>query len=295
MTGSVLRVNRRLLTILVPLTAMALASCSTLATDAVATVDGAEMSQADLDELLAVIPSASGTPSDPDDANDARQTISIWIQGQLISGTLERYGVDVPEAMTDEATQTLATQLPGFTELSDANREVLLAFVTGEAAIAQDPPPVTQELLDLYARGPAESGLICVSHILTADIATALDTKSRLDDGADFIEIATSESIDPGSGQAGGDLGCFEIEAFGTTFIPEFVDGALAAEVGQPTDPVESQFGAHIILVRTAEDSVDGLAALGWNPRLTVEGADITVASRYGTFDLAVGSVVPLG
>jgi hypothetical protein len=288
-------VNRRLLTILIPLTAVSLASCSTLESDAVATVDGTEMSQGDLDELLAVIPNASRAPGDPDNANDARQTISIWIQGQLISGALDRYDVDVPTAMIDEATQNLATQLPGFTELSDANREVLITFVTGEAAIAQDPPPVTQELLDLYALGPEESGLICVSHILTADVATAVDVKSRLDDGADFIEIATSESIDPGSGQVGGDLGCFELESFGATFIPEFVDGALAAEVGQPTDPVESQFGTHIILVRTAEESVDGLAALGWNPRFSVENADISVASRYGTFDLAAGGVIPLG
>jgi len=290
------RVNRRLLTILIPLTAVSLAACSTLDTDAVATVDGVELTEDDLDELLTVIPNAAGSgPSNPDDANDVRQTISIWIQGQLISGALERYDVDVPAALIDETTQNLATQLPGFTELSDANRGVLLDFVTGETAIAQDPPPASQELLDRYAQGPELSGVICVSHILTEDVETAADVKARLDDGADFIEIAASESIDPGSGQVGGDLGCYELEAFGTTFIPEFVAGALDAEVGEPTDPVESQFGAHIILVRTAEDSVDGLGALGWNTQSLVEDADISVASRYGTFDVDAGGVVPLG
>ena len=37
-------------------------------------------------------------------------------------------------------------------------------------------------------------------------------------------------------------------------FIPEFVEGSLAAEIGVPTQPVESQFGQHVIRIAPFEE-----------------------------------------
>lgn len=292
--------HRRLLTILLPAAAVALASCSTFETDVVATVDGVDMTDGDLDEFVGVLPTSTGAPAGGDaSAADVRQAINIWIQGRILADALEQSEVEVGDEAVDEATQNLEAQLPAYMELSDENRQLLIDLLTGQTAVAEMLPPASQELVDRYAAGPAQSGLICVSHILVDSVEAAADVKDRLDDGADFAELAASESTDPGSAQEGGDLGCFSVEEFGSTFIPEFVEGALEAELGEPTEPVESQFGAHVILVRTAEQSADGLAALETSPQDflagLLESAEISVASRYGTFDLDAGGVVPLG
>lgn len=284
------RVNRRLLSILTPLAAASLAAgCSSLSTDTIASVDGTDLGEQDFEELVEAIGVASGLPEgqEPDIANQ-RQTINLWIQGRLVGDELERQGVEIPPAVVDEATLGLSQQIPGFPELSEANREILLNVVAGQASL-----PVSQELLDRYAEGPAVSGLLCVSHILLDDVETADAVRAQLDDGADFAALAMSESIDPGSGAVGGDLGCFDIQTFAGTFIPEFVEGAADATIGEPTDPVESQFGAHIILVRPADDPANDLQQFD-DPVPLSENADVDVASRYGTFDPVAG-VVPLG
>lgn len=285
-----LRVNRRLLSILVPLAAASLAAgCSSLDTNTIASVDGADFGEDDFEELVAAIATASGLPEDQEPGiENQRQTINLWIQGQLVGDELARQGVEIPPAAVDEATLGLSQQIPSFPELSEANRDILVNVVAGQAAL-----PVSQELLDLYDMGPEVSGLLCVSHILLPDVATADDVRAQLDGGADFAALAMSESIDPGSGAAGGNLGCFDIQTFVETFIPEFAEGAALATVGVPTDPVESQFGAHIILVRPADDPANDLQQFD-NPAPLSENAEIDVASRYGTFDPVAG-VVPLG
>ncbi len=47
------------------------------------------------------------------------------------------------------------------------------------------------------------------AHILVETEEKANDLKAQLDGGADFAELAKANSIDTGSGAAGGDLGWF--------------------------------------------------------------------------------------
>ena len=77
-------------------------------------------------------------------------------------------------------------------------------------------------------------------------LAKALEIKKALDAGGDFAEIAKKESDDAGSGANGGDLG-----AFGRgMMVPPFEQAAFALPIGKVSDPVESQFGYHIIQVQ---------------------------------------------
>ncbi len=93
----------------------------------------------------------------------------------------------------------------------------------------------------------------------------AQDVVEELREGADFADVATERSDDPGSAAEGGDVGFFDREGVtdsGGTFVPEFVEAAFALEGEEISDPVRSQFGWHIIQVteREAADPEQQLA-----------------------------------
>lgn len=83
------------------------------------------------------------------------------------------------------------------------------------------------------------------AHILvkTEDEAKAL--KAQLDGGAAFAELAKASSIDTGSGAQGGDLGWFGAGVM----VKPFEDAVKAATIGKVSDPVQTDFGWHLILV----------------------------------------------
>src|SRR5205807_9069869 len=84
----------------------------------------------------------------------------------------------------------------------------------------------------------------CVRHILVADKAKADALRARLVAGEDFAAIAKKESTDTGSGSQGGDLGC-DI----SNFVPEFQNAAKTLPVNEISQPVQTQFGYHLIQV----------------------------------------------
>jgi foldase protein PrsA len=94
------------------------------------------------------------------------------------------------------------------------------------------------------------------SHILVEDEATAKVVSEKLSAGEDFAEMAIEYSTDPGSAENGGDLGFFDRGKM----VPVFEEVAFSAEVDSISDPVQSQFGYHIIRVndkKTVQDMID--------------------------------------
>jgi peptidyl-prolyl cis-trans isomerase C len=85
-------------------------------------------------------------------------------------------------------------------------------------------------------------------HILVATEAEAKEVAERLKKGEDFAAVAKEKSKDPGA--EGGDLGFF---TRGQMLKP-FEDAAFALEVGQISEPVQTQFGWHIIKVEEKRD-----------------------------------------
>lgn len=67
-----------------------------------------------------------------------------------------------------------------------------------------------------------------------------------------FAEIAKKETEDPGSKDSGGDLGWIDSN---TNFVPEFLEAVKQTKKGEITDPIESEFGFHIIYVEDREDA----------------------------------------
>jgi peptidyl-prolyl cis-trans isomerase C len=80
------------------------------------------------------------------------------------------------------------------------------------------------------------------SHILVDSEEKAAALKAEIDGGKDFAEVAKENSSD-GSAATGGELGWFGAGQM----VPEFETAVAALEVGQVSDPVQSQFGWHVI------------------------------------------------
>ena len=93
---------------------------------------------------------------------------------------------------------------------------------------------------------------VAASHILVDTEAEARDLKAQLDAGADFSELALAFSSCPSSAQ-GGDLGYFGRGQM----VSAFENAAFGMEVGDISDPVQTEFGWHLILVTDRIDEVD--------------------------------------
>ena len=84
------------------------------------------------------------------------------------------------------------------------------------------------------------------AHILVATKEEADALKAELAAGGDFAELAKAKSTDTGSGANGGDLGWFGLGMM----VKPFEDAVVAAVEGKVSDPVQSDFGWHLILVK---------------------------------------------
>ena len=80
-------------------------------------------------------------------------------------------------------------------------------------------------------------------HILVATREDAEAVIAELEGGKPFEVLAMEKSIDPSAAQNGGDLGFFQRGRM----VAPFEDAAFALEPGQLSEPVETQFGWHVI------------------------------------------------
>lgn len=88
------------------------------------------------------------------------------------------------------------------------------------------------------------------SHILVETEDEAKAIKAQLDDGADFAELAKEHSTGP-SGPNGGALGWFGKGRM----VPEFEAAVVELEKGQVSDPVQTQFGWHLVILNDKRKS----------------------------------------
>ena len=126
-------------------------------------------------------------------------------------------------------------QSEGAVEVTEA--EVREAFEQGRSALEERPATVTfkQIMLRVDASDSTRN----------AARARADELLERVHAGEDFAALATEHSQDPGSAQAGGDLGWFRRGAM----VAAFEDAAFSLLEGGISEVVETDFGFHIILV----------------------------------------------
>jgi parvulin-like peptidyl-prolyl isomerase len=246
----------------------------------IAVVDGTEISEADLDELIAQAKKGyeaqkqefpkAGTP---EFQSIQTQYVAYLVELEEFRQASEELGVSVTDEDVDKAEQELikdrfdgkraqyekALEAQGFT--AEQYREKALAVsalskkifdeVTKGAKVTE------QEILAYYTQNQSQYGTPesrDVRHILIAEKsegdkvdfaaskAKADDIYEQLENGADFAALAKSSSADPGSKDSGGKLTISR----GQT-VPEFDKISFELDTGELSKPVKTQYGYHVI------------------------------------------------
>ncbi|MEW5960884.1 MAG: peptidylprolyl isomerase [Chloroflexota bacterium] len=102
---------------------------------------------------------------------------------------------------------------------------------------------------DLADEAPTSAEQAHARHILVETEAEAQDVIKRLNAGEDFAELAAELSTDPGSAAQGGDLGFVTRGAF----VGPVDEAVFTLPIGQVSEPVQTQFGWHVIEVLARE------------------------------------------
>ena len=165
---------------------------------------------------------------------------------------LESYFGGLVDDVIDSRLAAVAGAESGLSENPDVSRlmEVAAMRVLAEAWIAEQVnEAITEDALTatykLFISDNGSREEVKARHILVPEEATARAIIEKLTGGADFAEIAKTDSTGP-SGPNGGDLGYFARGAM----VPTFEAAAFELEPGSFTpEPVQTQFGWHIIKV----------------------------------------------
>ncbi|MBM7067040.1 peptidylprolyl isomerase [Actibacterium sp. 188UL27-1] len=140
--------------------------------------------------------------------------------------------------------QTIEDDLSRKSELGLENQ--VSGFLAGEAlkSIADDAvsDSAVQAAYDARFADQEPAKEFNAAHILVETEEEANEVKTQLDEGADFAELAKEKSTGP-SGPNGGALGWFSKGMM----VPEFETVVMDMEPDAISDPVQTQFGWHVI------------------------------------------------
>ena len=246
----------------------------------IAVVDGTEISEADLDELIAQarkgyeaqkqeFPKA-GTP---EFQSIQTQYVAYLVELEEFRQAAEELGVSVTDEDVDKAEQELikdrfdgkraeyekALEAQGFTAAQYREKALAVSALSKKIfdEVTKGAKVTEQEILAYYTQNQSQYGTPesrDVRHILIAEKsegdkvdfaaskAKADDIYAQLEDGADFAALAKSSSADPGSKDSGGKLTISR----GQT-VPEFDKISFELDTGELSKPVKTQYGYHVI------------------------------------------------
>lgn len=199
----------------------------------IATVNGKNLTQKDLDQFVAVLVE-QGAKDSPELREQVKQEM---VNRLAVVQAAEKAGID----KTNQVQQ----------ELELARQSILVRALMADY-LKKNPvtdADLTKEYNTIKAMEEGQQEYK-VRHILVKDEAAAKDLLAKIKSKkVSFAEAAKKDSIDTGSGQQGGDLGW----APSSTYVPEFAQAVEKMKKGElSAAPVQSQFGWHIIQVDDA-------------------------------------------
>ncbi|MGD0531135.1 MAG: peptidylprolyl isomerase [Methyloceanibacter sp.] len=192
----------------------------------VAQINGVDIKQSDLDFAASEV-GAQLANYPPEDRR--RMLLQFVIENELMAEAAMKDGLDSGQSFEDRLKYHRRRAL----------RDAYFDKSVRNAVSEEDAKKVYDEKISSVK--PEEE--IHARHILVSTEAEAKEIAERLKKGEDFATLAKEKSKDPSA--EGGDLGFF---GRGQMLKP-FEDAAFALEVGQISEPVQTQFGWHIIKV----------------------------------------------
>lgn len=175
---------------------------------------------------------------------------------QILSEKYEATDEEIEERIQsykDQMGDQFEAQLEMYGYTDETFKDFITFQILQEKAI-KDFEVTDEEVKAYYDQASKE---LEASHILVESPEEAQAIYEQLRAGGDFAAIATEKSKDPGSAAKGGELGWFTVG----TMVPEFNDAAYALEVGEISEPVQTQHGFHIIKLTNKRD-VEGYGTL---------------------------------
>jgi peptidyl-prolyl cis-trans isomerase C len=161
-------------------------------------------------------------------------------RSQVLQNVIDRMVV------SQEAEKLKMDQDPEFKSLLEQVRQQLLMMRLLEKQVG---PQVSQSAAKKYYethKDQFNTDLAHVQHILLKDEATAKKVLALAKDKKnDFQELAVKYSIDPSAKNNRGDLGFIGRD----TMVPEFNEVVFSVNEGEPTGPVQTTYGYHVVKV----------------------------------------------
>ena len=153
------------------------------------------------------------------------------VQQQLLSNALEETPKRMELTLLNERRNLMAAEV-----INEISEQVITEDVLLEAYDARyaDAEPV----LEWNA-----------SHLLVDTEEEAIAAKQRVTDGEVFADVAREVSTGP-SGPSGGELGWFGAGRM----VPAFEGATAELAVGEVSDPVQTQFGWHVIILNETRE-----------------------------------------
>ena len=181
-----------------------------------------------------------------EDLGQQLQSVPPEAQKAFLTGVLIDMQLMAQAARADKLDQTLDYKAE-LAYLQD--RALRQAYFEAEIAKSITPDTV-KAAYDEYVKAFQPQVEVHAEHILVKTEAEAQDIEKQLAGGAKFEDIAKAKSIDTGSAANGGDLGFFGKGQM----VKPFEDAAFALKAGEVSQPVQSQFGWHVIkLIETRQ------------------------------------------
>ncbi len=192
------------------------------------TVNGVPVTQSMLDAYLAQLPDSVRTKMEA-------QGGLAQLQEQVIMQEIL-----YQEAVREKIYESDLTQ----TRLRLAERDALVESLLRDAVESRMTDEAVRTWYDEHLvqfRRPQ----VNASHVLVATEDEAKAVHAELAAGGDFATVAKAKSKDPSAAENGGNLGWFAEREM----VKPFAEAAFAGEKGALLEPVESQFGWHVIQV----------------------------------------------
>jgi peptidyl-prolyl cis-trans isomerase C len=249
--------------------------------EVIARVNGEAIGKAEFEKAVQTLEGQNGGPVPPDQRDRILRGVLDQIIGyKLLVQESQSRKVGVPETDIDARLAQVRSQFPNeqaFTQAlaqqgvtveqlrADARSEMLVTKML-QTEIEPKVAVTPEQLADFYAKNPdqfKQGERVRASHILLsfpqgADAAAKQATKAKAESvlkevkaGGDFAALAKANSQDPGSAVNGGDLDFFERGQM----VGPFDQAAFSLAKGQTSEPVETQFGYHIIRVTDKQDA----------------------------------------